>query len=65
MSGSTRGNDCQSSLRGTAYATSEVTIRKTELISWDRGFDSNDQQVWGAEKAGYIFKKIKNYWIVL
>jgi hypothetical protein len=28
------------------------------LASWDRGFDSTDNQVWGAEKGGYIFKKL-------
>jgi hypothetical protein len=27
------------------------------ILSWDRGFDANGNQVWGAEKGGYIFKK--------
>ena len=57
-SGSTRGEGCESTLRGASYATSEVTITKTEMISWDRGFDDHRVQVWGAEKGGYIFKKI-------
>jgi hypothetical protein len=61
FSGSTHGKNCQSNLRGASYATSEVIIRKREMISWDRGFDSVDQQVWGAEKGGYIFKKTENY----
>jgi CpeT protein len=27
------------------------------LLSWDRGWDVNGKQVWGAEKGGYIFVK--------
>ena len=59
--GSTVEKDCPSQLRGATYATSEVTITPNEMISWDRGFDLNDQQVWGSTVGGYIFKKIKNY----
>ena len=29
------------------------------LTSWDRGFDSNDKQVWGATSGPYVFKKRK------
>jgi CpeT protein len=56
--GSTVGKKCASSLSGASFATSEVNITEDELYSWDRGFDSKDNQVWGAEKGGYIFKKI-------
>lgn len=55
--GSTRGESCESSLKGAQYATSEVTIGSTMLISWDRGWDENNQQVWGATKGGYRFRK--------
>jgi len=58
--GGTVGKDCESSLRGASYATSEVTITETTLTSWDRGFDSQDNQAWGAEKGGYIFKRMPN-----
>jgi len=57
--GSTKGTDCESSLRGSAYATSKVRIGEDYLYSWDRGFDTDGNQVWGAEKGGYIFKKIE------
>ena len=56
--GSTKGKSCQSSLRGASYATSEVEVFYDKIISWDRGFDQDGKQVWGAEKTGYIFKKI-------
>ncbi len=55
--GSTAGEGCSSSLRGASYATSEVVIEADRLMSWDRGFDSEDQQVWGATKGGYVFTK--------
>jgi hypothetical protein len=58
--GSTVDKNCNSELRGASYATSEVLIKADRLISWDRGFDENDNQVWGAEKGGYIFMKRKN-----
>lgn len=59
--GSTPEKKCLSSLRGAAYATSEVTLTKNKIISWDRGWDNEDRQVWGATKGGYEFLKIENY----
>jgi hypothetical protein len=61
FSGSTPGKECLSSLRGATYATSEVTIYNDKLISWDRGWDKNDKQVWGAVKGGYVFIKQKKF----
>lgn len=57
--GSTKGDECKSSLRGASYATSKVTISDDKIMSWDQGFDANNKQVWGAEKAGYVFDKSK------
>lgn len=59
FAGSTHDKDCPSNLRGAAYATSEVVIRKDRMISWDRGWNADGQQVWGAEKGGYEFLKEK------
>ncbi len=55
FTGSTPGKECLSSLRGATYATSEVTVYTDKLISWDRGWNKDDKQMWGAEKGGYIF----------
>ncbi|MFK7806766.1 MAG: chromophore lyase CpcT/CpeT [Saprospiraceae bacterium] len=55
--GSTREQDCGSTLRGASYATSKVRISKDRIVSWDQGFNEKDEQVWGATKAGYIFMK--------
>lgn len=56
--GSTVDKNCTSNLRGATYATTEVVITKDKMISWDRGFNDKDEQVWGAEKGGYIFNKL-------
>jgi CpeT protein len=55
--GSTSGEGCESSLRGAAYATSEVVVAPDRLTSWDRGFDAEGNQVWGAERGPYVFDK--------
>ncbi len=55
--GSTVGTDCESTLRGAAFAISEATITPHCLISWDRGYDKNGKQVWGATAGGYAFVK--------
>ena len=55
--GSTNGKECINAWGKAAYATSEVDIGPSMLISWDRGYDAHDKQVWGAEKGGYRFVK--------
>jgi hypothetical protein len=57
--GSTESLSCDSNLRGATYATSIVLINKDQIYSWDRGFDINGKQVWGATTGGYEFKKLK------
>jgi len=57
--GGTAGQNCASDLQGASYATAEVIIDEKGLYSWDRGFDDDGNQVWGAEKGGYYFRKIE------
>lgn len=59
FAGKTQPNSCTSSLRGASYATSEVSVFVDKIISWDQGFDSTGVQVWGAEKGGYVFMRLK------
>ena len=56
-SGATNEKDCQSSLRGATYATSIVTVCDGKVTSWDQGWDSSDEQVWGAVDGPYQFVK--------
>lgn len=55
FAGSTLGSGCPSVLRGATYATSEVRITSESLTSWDRGWNSSGEQVWGATVGGYVF----------
>lgn len=48
---------CPSDLNGASYATSEVELREDGLASWDRGFDAEGAQKWGAEKGPYQFTR--------
>jgi hypothetical protein len=58
FTGSTQAQLCPSELRGAAYATSEAVISDSFMISWDRGFDAGGNQVWGATRGGYVFRRI-------
>lgn len=55
--GMTDGKSCPSDRKGASYATSEVTITKEKLVSWDRGYSESGEQVWGATLGGYVFIK--------
>ena len=55
--GSTPIRDCPSGLRGAAYATSEWTLKKDEVTTWERGFDLHGVQVWGPVRGPYVFMK--------
>ena len=57
--GTTGIKTCLSELRGATYATSKVNVYENKIISWDQGFDADGKLVWGAEKMGYEFVKIK------
>ncbi len=55
--GSTEGKGCPSALAGARWATSEVTLRPGRMESWDRGYDVNGRQVWGARNGHYVFER--------
>lgn len=56
--GGTEGTLCRSSLRGAAYATSEVTLTPQWMETLDRGFDASGVQVWGSEHGPYRFERV-------
>jgi hypothetical protein len=55
--GSTIARLCPSKLGEAAYATSEVTISRARIESWDRGWKGDGTQVWGAVKQPYLFDR--------
>jgi hypothetical protein len=56
--GSTLAWLCTSTLRGATYATSDVMITPDGMVSWDRGFDEDNRQVWGSAVGGSVFDRI-------
>ncbi|MCU0756932.1 MAG: chromophore lyase CpcT/CpeT [Xanthomonadales bacterium] len=56
--GATRERECPSDLRGASYATSEVVLSAERLDSWDRGYDRDGKQVWGAVTGAYRFDRL-------
>lgn len=58
FTGGTEGSNCESSLNGAAYATSEVTLTTDRMESWDQGFNAQGEQVWGATAGPYIFDRL-------
>ncbi|MBK9416811.1 MAG: chromophore lyase CpcT/CpeT [Flavobacteriales bacterium] len=55
--GSTHDRDCPSKRGKAVYTTSEVVLSSDRMVSWDRGWDAEGKQAWGAEKGGYVFIK--------
>lgn len=55
--GTTRAKDCASDFRGASYATSEVSVYKDHIESWDRGFDAEGKHLWGSAKGAYFFQR--------
>lgn len=53
--GGTADDSCESTMNGASYATAEVWIGADRITSWDRGFDADGEQVWGAVAGPYEF----------
>ena len=53
--GQTEVGTCLSDMNGATYATSIVETDIERISSWDQGWDSTDNQVWGAVDGPYIF----------
>tara|TARA_R110002072_G_scaffold2288_14_gene18975 strand:- start:2924 stop:3556 length:633 start_codon:yes stop_codon:yes gene_type:complete len=60
FSGSTRDDACKNAWGGATYATSIVELRADRILSWDRGYDADGAQVWGAEQGPYVFERIES-----
>ena len=56
--GQTEEGSCPSDMNGASYATSFVTTTPTSIESWDQGWNSAGNQVWGAVDGAYIFDRL-------
>lgn len=56
--GQTPVDGCPANYRGATRITNYIVLSKTGMDTWDRGYDANHQQVWGAKTESYQFRKI-------
>jgi hypothetical protein len=57
FTGGTDGSSCLNDYAGASYATSEVTLTDETIESWDRGYDADGVQLWGATAGAYRFDR--------
>ncbi|MBW4418427.1 MAG: chromophore lyase CpcT/CpeT [Myxacorys californica WJT36-NPBG1] len=56
--GRTPINGCPSNVRGAVRVTNYIELERNRMNTYDRGYDANGKQVWGAKEGAYQFKKI-------
>lgn len=60
FAGGTVGSHCKNTWGGACFATSEATIYPNRLLSLDKGYAENYDQVWGSEFGPYCFDKLQS-----
>lgn len=54
--GSTPAGGCPANVRGALSITNVVVLHADGMDTWDRGFDADGNQVWGAEDIPYRYR---------
>ena len=54
--GTTQPGGCPANVRGATKITNTIILRSTGMDTWDRGYDADGNQVWGAETDSYQFR---------
>ncbi|MGP1381942.1 MAG: chromophore lyase CpcT/CpeT [Thainema sp.] len=55
--GKTPIGGCPADFRGAVRITNQVLLHAQGMNTWDRGFDADGNQVWGAEDTAYQFRR--------
>jgi CpeT protein len=55
--GSTDETDCKGTFRGATHTTSHFKVYSNGIVSWERGWNYNGEQVWGSTKGPYYYIK--------
>ena len=58
--GSTPPAGCPVSLRGATYLTNVIVLHENGMDTWDRGFDDDGIQVWGAQAEPYRYRRFES-----
>lgn len=56
--GETQSKKCRSSLNNTAYTLSKMTVSENRILNWRRGFDKDEQMIWGNPSGAYILEEV-------
>jgi hypothetical protein len=56
--GNTPIDGCPAKVRGAVRITNHIELRSIGMDTWDRGFDANGKQVWGARAESYQYRRI-------
>ncbi len=54
--GSTPSEGCPVNLRGAVRLTNTIVLHRDGMDTWDRGFNADGDQVWGAETEPYQYR---------
>ncbi|ELR97952.1 chromophore lyase CpcT/CpeT [Gloeocapsa sp. PCC 73106] len=57
--GKTPPEGCPANVRGAVKITNTIILHSQGMETWDRGFDAQNNQVWGAKDQSYQFRKVK------
>lgn len=57
--GVTPVDGCPSRYRGATRITNRIRLHADGMDTWDRGFDQQGQQIWGADQEAYQFRRIR------
>jgi hypothetical protein len=57
--GETPSQGCPAKVRGAVKITNRIVLRPEGMDTWDRGYDVNGNQVWGAQDNSYQFRWIR------
>ncbi len=56
--GGTDGTLCSTTIGDAVFTTTEVVLESMSISLWDRGWVSENRQVWGAVDGPYTFKRV-------
>ena len=55
--GNTPVDGCPANVRGAVRITNHIELTSNRMNTWDRGFDAQGKQVWGAKTESYQFRR--------
>jgi CpeT/CpcT family (DUF1001) len=59
FAGSTPIDGCPANIRGAVRITNRIRLHAHGMETWDRGFDAQGNQVWGAQTEAYQYRWVK------